>query len=268
VTELDAYSEQMVGIIRANCHDEPLTARLVRQLTRESLGQGAFLLACAERIVSSIETSRRVWRNPPLLNLNDPPVVIRVFYWPAGRENTPHLHNAWTVTGVLHNEIVVETFRDAKTVPDAATPAEPATIVARAGETGYLLPPCVHRLRNLSQTDSATFHVFSKEEPHENVAVDSSHGALGGLTPGSAGVRRSALRVVIGLLTRARGQSAVDLLQRIFALADAPVRLQVVKALLSLDIRLAYEKSRELEATLQGRDKEALSRINAALAAA
>jgi hypothetical protein len=57
----------------------------------------------------------------------------------------------------------------------------------------------------------------------------------------------------------------MEVLHRIFAVGDAMVRLRVVKLLAGYDIRLAVKMSRQLEATLRGRDREALSRINTAL---
>lgn len=264
--ELDSYVATIVTIVEAQRHDCHETARQVRRLTREALSRDSFRLACVERMVASIEQSDGPWRNAPLYTAHPPSLVMRVFYWPPGQSNRPHLHGAWTVTGVLYNEIVVETFADPDPVR-AALQGPSQRIVARAGETGYLIPPRVHSLSNQSGTDSATLHVFSLEG-------EADAGAGEGLLKNPSApvaatridARRHALRTMSGMLMGIRGESAADLLERIFAIGDPTVKLQAVKALLAHDVSRAYARSRELEAILRGRDREVLSRINADLA--
>jgi hypothetical protein len=191
--------------------------------------------------------------------------MIRVFYWPPGYQNSPHLHRTWTVTGVLYNEIVVETFKEATAVCDSLGPS--VSIAAHAGNVGYLLPPCVHYLHNSSQLDSATMHVFSTDDQYGSSAAEAPR--LLPVHEGAAApmnIRRRALYVLSGMLARVREHAAVERLLRIFAMGDAAVKMQAIKALIKHDAPLACEKSRELEATLRGQDREALSRINAALA--
>jgi predicted metal-dependent enzyme (double-stranded beta helix superfamily) len=268
MSEVDEYVQQLTDIVRTSGSDESQAARLVRTLTREALDRDSFLLACTERIVSSIERSSGEWRNPPLICTEEPPIIVRVFYWPPHSSNEPHLHDAWTVTGVLHNEITVETFRGANPA-DCTASDRSQRITARAGEAGFLLPPCVHRLHNASSSNSATLHIFSAEKPHDKAQVKTGAGRMTGLQQPRrrTNVKQRALCLLAQVLGRVRGNLATEVLQRIFAVGDAVARLQVVQLLVEYDIRLASEMSRKLEATLKGRDREALSRINAVLPA-
>jgi len=270
MAEWDEYVGRMVEIIRANRGDGRQCALGVRRLTREALARDSFLVACVDRILSPLEAAPENWRNPPLQALADPAVLIRVFYWPPGRRNDPHLHDAWTVTGVLHNEIVVETYKETDTALTPLAGLTPTRFSAQAGDTGYLLPPCVHCLHNPSNTDTATFHVFSMGEQHAKGAggADMPRHPAPPVAPVAPELRRRALRVMAALLERVGGPSTVERWLRIFPLAGPAVKLQVVKALLPIDLGLAREKSRELESALCGSERATLSRINAALAAA
>jgi hypothetical protein len=81
-------------------------------------------------------------------------------------------------------------------------------------------------------------------------------------------MRRRALLVLAALLGRTRTQAAFALLERLFAIPDAMIRLETVKALLSHDIDVAYAKSCELAKQLRPQDREALSSLNTRLEAA
>jgi hypothetical protein len=190
---------------------------------------------------------------------------MRIFYWPAGYGNDAHLHRSWTVTGVLYNEIVAETYRR-PVLSDPMVLGPSDTFVAHAGETGFLLPPCVHRLYNPSKRDSATLHIFAADE-HDTVLSDAPrqtmHDANKAATRSS--VRERALSVMCGMLGGMKERGAVCLLSRIFALGSLEIKLQALEALTAHDVNLAALKGRELEARVEGHDKDRLSKINAHL---
>jgi predicted metal-dependent enzyme (double-stranded beta helix superfamily) len=266
--DLGVYIERMLDIINANRADEKKAAILVRRLTTQALQEESLLLSCVRTVTASIESAGTRWSNPPLYVAEDRSVSIRIFYWPAGYGNDPHLHRAWTVTGVLHNEIVAETYRQ-PFLSDQTSLGSSESFVAHAGDTGVLLPPCVHRLYNPSKVDSATWHVFAAEThgaatsdaPKETIHNASAMGKR-------SSMRDRALGVMCEMLALMKQEGAVDLLSRIFALGGLKLKLQAVKALAVHDVKLAYLKSRELEASVEGQDKGTLSRINARLASA
>jgi len=267
MSDLDACIELTRAAINTHRGDEKQTALSVRSVISRAITQEPFLLACADAVLSSIERRGKSWRNPPLYAEKDGSITLRLIYWPPGFKNSAHLHRSWTVTGVVHNEIVVETFRQ----PDLAGeiklgPSE--SFVAHAGNTGFLLPPCVHRLYNPSRTDSATLHVFSADDP--NVPVAQTTTWIADETPSGnimVGVHRRALCVMSEVLARIKAQPAVEMLTRIFAAGDPTAKLHAVKALAAHDVKLAYQKSRELEASIMGHEREALARINKGLEA-
>ena len=266
--DLSVYIERMLDTINANRADDKKTAILVRTLTAQALQEESLLLSCVRAVTASIERAGTRWSNPPLYVAEDRSVSIRIFYWPAGYGNDPHLHQAWTVTGVLHNEIVAETYR--QTFLSDQTALGPSKIfVAHAGDTGFLLPPCVHRLYNPSKVDSATWHVFAAEDRGTAVSDAPKDITHNGRAIGKkSNIRDRALGVMCGMLAHMKAEGAVDLLSKIFVLGDSKVKLQAVKALAVHDVKLAYLKSCELEACVEGHDKGTLSRINARLASA
>jgi hypothetical protein len=112
-----------------------------------------FQLDCLERL---LRPGRRLEANPPIYMDGRLNYRLRVFFWMPGYFVPPHQHNTWGVTGVLHGEAAVQILRreGARLVPERG-------FLARAGEAGYLLPPCTHSVGNPGKSVCATFHVFS-----------------------------------------------------------------------------------------------------------
>ncbi len=274
--DFDEYVQQMFAIIDANSRDEKQTALLVRRLTQGALSQEGFVLSCVKRIIAPMaESASQPWRNPPLFGSRDERISIRVFYWPPGFGNQPHLHDCWTVTAVLHNFILAETFRGATSVDDI-NPGQSQQFSAHTGMVGFLLPPCIHRLINTSDRESATFHVFcntpsrkmSDGEPGTVLAADTSRtvGQSSQPTPHYGAARRRALSVVVQMLAAFKSVSPIDLLEQIFAVGENSIKLQVVKALASRAPAIAYQRSCELQCWLHGNDAVELCKINAEFA--
>lgn len=262
---LKKYCHQVIDAVSAGGCDIVSVAGRVRQLTTKAIVDESFLWGCSGRILDSIEASRGVWRNAPIFANRDAGILMRVFFWPPGNRNQPHLHSAWTVTGVLHNEIGVETFRGATSVEEAAG-MTPECLTARAGDCGRLLPPCVHLLHNPTSRESVTFHVFAKEERSDDATqAPASRGAEGGYAPG-VNLKRSALLALAAIAGRFEGEPWEETLARVFALGDAQVKLSVVRTLAGRDPERAYAWSRKLESALRGREREHLSHINERLA--
>jgi hypothetical protein len=185
-----------------------------------------------------------------------------MFYWPPGLRDDPHRHDEWTVTGILHNEVVIETFPDfSASAQENGAPLK--RIVAHAGETGYLVPPCVHRIQNASSTPSTTFHVFSTK--HRQHAAQSGRASTPVPAGKMLGARRRTLLAIASMLSSCPVPAAVDLARRMFAINDIVVRLSAVKTLAAHDPTLAHACSRELEASLRTQDRDSLRAINARL---
>jgi predicted metal-dependent enzyme (double-stranded beta helix superfamily) len=267
--DFDSYVQQTLATLDGNAGDEKKTALQVRALTQRALAQESFVMSCAERVVTLIEESKAAWRNPPLYGGPEDRISVRVFYWSPGFQNDPHLHSSWTVTGVLHNCIVAETFRGAASVAEVDL-EQSQKYTAQAGMAGYLLPPCVHRLINTSERETATLHVFSAEPRQqagaEPIPIAAAVTASQQPIPALRDARRRALNVMVQMLAAIKGLAPLGLLERIFAIGDNTIKLQVVKTLASRDIGLAYSRGRELETRLRGDDQVALGRINAELA--
>ena len=268
MSDLDRCIELTREAIRTHRGDDKQIALSVRSVISRAITQPTFLLACADAVISSIERRGRYWRNPPLYTEKDGSLNVRLIYWPPGFKNGAHLHRSWTVTGVVHNQIVVETYRQPDLGGDIKLGAS-ESFVAHAGNTGFLVPPCVHRLYNPSKTHSATLHVFSADDP--NVPMAQTTTWIEEETPSGnilVDVRRRALCVMSEVLAQIKCQPAVDLLMRIFNTGDPAAKLNAVKALASHAVKLAYQKSRELEASVGGLEKDALARIKGGLQAA
>lgn len=268
----DGYVQQTLATMDAHAGDEQKAARLVRALTEQALAQESFVISCVERIITLMEESAAPWSNPPLYGGVAPGnrISVRVFYWPPGHQNDPHLHSSWTVTGVLHNYIVAETFRGATRVAEIDL-EQSQKFTAHTGMAGYLLPPCVHRLLNTSQRDTATLHIFTPEpgrqaaaEQPTPIAPAIAAGQQQG--PAQQPMRRLALNVMVQILAAIKSLAPLALLERIFAIGDNSIKLQVVKTLAPRDISLAYSKGCELQSRLRGDEQAALGKINVELA--
>ncbi len=262
---LKEYCHQVVDVVTAGGADITGVASRVRQLTKAAIVNESFLWACSGRVLDSMEAAEGVWRNLPVYANRGAGILMRVIFWPPGNRNQPHLHSAWTVTGVLHNEIGVETFRGATSV-EQATDMTPDSLVARAGDCGRLLPPCVHLLHNPTTTESVTFHVFAAENRNAgNEKELASRAAEGGFDRG-VDLRRCALLSLAAIAGRFTTKPWEKVFERVFALGNAEVKLSVVRTLAARNLERAYAWSRELESSLHGQDREQLSLINERLA--
>jgi hypothetical protein len=266
VSEFDSYVDRMLDEVRAPGVSEREIASRVRELTEHALRRPPFVVECAERVISAVGSMRGA-DVPPLWGTRSTPATLRIFYWPPGLQNEPHQHDAWGVTGVVFNEIIVETFP--ATTPPLESPqrCEPSrSITARAGDVGYLIPPCVHRLRNETARTTITFHVFGAESETSTVrhaprVVHERNVRRGVL------LRRRVLCAWCDVLAELSDARSVSLLERIVVLTPDPLtKLQAIKSLARHDPRRAYELSCDFEKQLLGADRHGLSLINARLA--
>jgi hypothetical protein len=84
-------------------------------------------------------------------------------YWPPGRNAGAHEHTAWTITGVCHNELTVQTYdRDESYRHQTLVPKN--RFDAPAGQVGFIYEPCIHDPRNPTDRWSLSLHVSSPRD--------------------------------------------------------------------------------------------------------
>ncbi|MGE2814883.1 hypothetical protein ACQI5H_07020 [Mycobacterium heidelbergense] len=84
-------------------------------------------------------------------------------YWPPGRNAGAHEHTAWTITGVCHNELIVETY-DREESYRRQTLVPKNRFDAPAGQVGFIYEPCIHDPRNPTDRWSLSLHVSSPRD--------------------------------------------------------------------------------------------------------
>jgi hypothetical protein len=267
VSELDSYVDRMLDEVRAPGASEREIAPRVRALTQHALGRPLFVVECAERVISAV-ASMRAGEMPPLWGTRSTPATLRIFYWPPGFQNEPHEHDAWGVTGVVFNEIIVETFPTTTPPVESLQRREPLrSITARAGDVGYLIPPCFHRLRNETARTTVTFHVFGAES-ETSTTRHAPRVARERNVRRDILLRRRVLCAWCDVLAELGETRSVSVLERIVVLTSDPMtKLQAIKALARHDPGRAYALSCDFEKQLRGADRYGLSLINARLAA-
>jgi hypothetical protein len=84
-------------------------------------------------------------------------------YWPPGRNVGAHEHTAWTITGVCHNQLIVQTYdRDESYRRQTLVPK--SCFDAPAGRVGFIYEPCIHDPRNPTDRWSLSLHVSSPRD--------------------------------------------------------------------------------------------------------
>lgn len=251
--ELEDLIER-VGLTHEKAESVEALARGVRTALREHIVSPGFQLDCLERILSSpaLADPQLVWGNPPIHADTRLNYQFRVFFWPPGYGNSPHRHNTWSVTGVLHNQCSVFVYAAASgPSSDPESFVVDRRIVARAGEVGYLLPGCTHSVGNPGDSISATFHVFSdsreaKERHKDTIWYPARQPSSGVIKDG----RYRALRGSVEMLAKIQGPRSLRLLDRIFRMGGPKTRLACVRAMTSIDPSLASSRCGEFYASL------------------
>jgi hypothetical protein len=261
--ELEDLIER-VGLTHEKAESVEALARGVRAALREHIVSPGFQLDCLERILSSPELAdpELAWGNPPIHADRRLNYKFRVFFWPPGYANSPHRHNTWSVTGVLHNQCNVFIYAAASgpnSDPEALVVER--QLVARAGEVGYLLPGCTHSVGNPGDSISATFHVFSDsrevKERHKDTIWYPGRQTSAGVKDG----RYRTLRGSVAMLAGIRSPRSVRLLDRIFRIGWPKTRLACVRAMTSIDPSLASSRRGEFYASLPASAHEELAAV-------
>ena len=240
----------------------------IRQLVSSSLKDQQFRLDCVDHVLTTLESVGRGPRFPTVHHDEDLCYCVRIFHWPPGLSSPPHMHQHWTVTGVLHNRLEFRTYR--KTEDRAAEFLSDRHYDARAGEVGYICTPCLHDVANLSRMHSMSLHVFNLPQEarrsadllnnaQEFPAQDSAGSDL------NHGASEEALTACAQMLAIHRDPRVPALMERIFDLGGLKARLECVKAMTLFDPIAAARKACELATQLPGPTQSRLERASKAI---
>lgn len=214
----------------------PLIEQLqkIKFLMQHALANPDFKLACVEQIVNSIEncgSDLNQWNAPPLFYHPNLHFSIRIIYWPGFYENNPHEHNTWSVTGILHNHLIISTYT---LLTNPKRLKKERIIKAKTGEIGYLIPGCIHNILNPGNDFSASLHIFNNIEPY-----GIKENAIWYPSPKKYDLRQGlvARALTIGTLIASsiKSKKSLILLDRIFQIAPTSIKLMAIQAMYSLN---------------------------------
>ena len=135
-----------------------------RSATTAAVRDDEFLVDCIAHELTLLERpGLRRQDLVPFFTLPEYGIRFALGYWPPGSNAGAHEHTAWTITGVCHNQLIVQTYdRDETYRRQALVPKN--LFDARAGEVGFIYEPCIHDPRNPTDKWSLSLHVSS---PHD-----------------------------------------------------------------------------------------------------
>jgi predicted metal-dependent enzyme (double-stranded beta helix superfamily) len=269
----DSFATAVENLIRTST-DERGCVLAVRAALTEALRSESFVLDCVDRVTSAIGAQGSAWRNIPIYTDRHLDYSIRVIYWPARYQNSPHEHLSWTVTGVVHNRFEVNLYRR-EGPPGASRLIIDRTILGAPGEVGYIIPPCIHSFANPTDSRSVSVHVFNGLSTHDEIGEKNdqttSHAVWYSSPEKHAiirGMRRHALLSHVEILSHMSSKRALRLLKETFRLGSAEVRFACVKAISTKDPRLAAVLLAELAAASEEPAQSDLARLSERLLAA
>ncbi|HEX3155858.1 MAG TPA: hypothetical protein VHV32_14620 [Candidatus Angelobacter sp.] len=258
------FAANVAGAIRSMTDEEALV-RQVRQMLIDAIPDETFSLDCLEEAIDVIQPPLSGWVNPPIVNDEANAFSIRLIYWPPHFLNSAHEHTFWTVTGVFSNALTFRTYSNSGQ-NDQGFQVD-REIKAKRGEVGYILPPCIHTVANEGDTPSISIHVFSGPKLNEN-SFERGHTTWypteGSPDPSPMFTLTHAFQAMISLLGSLQDPRALDLLDRIFAVASAPTRLACAKAIARRDKVRAGHRLLELAEQCTGEDAVKLHKLGTA----
>ena len=161
--------------------------------------------------------------------------------WPAFYENNPHQHKTWSVTGVIHNQLDINTFNFFQ---NPQRLQRDRAMAAYFGEAGFLMPGCIHQVSNPSHELSASIHIFNN--------LDINHredNAIWYPSPRkynlSKGLTERTLTACLNIAANCKSDRALLLLNHIYQLAPLHVKFMAAQAIHGFDpsaARLYFEK--------------------------
>jgi hypothetical protein len=221
--------------------------REVQRLVASGLADEEFRLDCLERHFAALQTSAPRDGMIPFHVMPEAGARVALAYWGPGVAAGPHEHTDWTVTGVLHNELAVQTFdrdvarRERKLVVKNHFPAG-------QGLAGHIYDPCIHNPFNPTREWSISIHIFG---PNDRPVLADEVGEIPGLSrapgEGSSPVdgqlaealaaidRQRGYRAQVAALSGSPSPRARGHLEALFAHGDEVTRRAVVEAVGRVD---------------------------------
>jgi hypothetical protein len=134
-----------------------------RAAVEAAVADDDFLLDCMALELRLIAAAGPRLGLVPFLTLPRTGIRFALGYWPPGGGPGAHEHTAWTITGVLRNELEVRTFDRAASYR-TGTLVDKNVFSAPAGKVGYIYEPGIHAPRNPSAAWSLSLHVISPRD--------------------------------------------------------------------------------------------------------
>ncbi|MBD2795217.1 hypothetical protein ID856_01510 [Xenorhabdus sp. 18] len=222
----------------------------IRNIVSISIVDEVFLYDCVNELIENTKNILNINERKPLYINYENKWRMNIFLWNPKSENQPHQHNTWSVSGIMHNKIKIKIFE--KINEKISVSKE---LIASEGQTGYLIPPCIHTLGNPDLFEySVTLHVFcdsdlktdknsdtiwlGKRDPRDN--IDYSIVVLRNLTS------------CLLISDKLSSDLQFDILEKIFTLGSPSIKLKSYKKMIRLNVNKAEKYSSQLESVLSG----------------
>jgi hypothetical protein len=134
-----------------------------RSATTTAVRDDEFLVDCMTYELTLLQRRRLRQELVPFFTLPGSGIRFAFGYWPPGRNTGAHEHTAWTITGVCHNELIVQTY-DRNESYRQQTLVPKNRFDAPAGQVGFIYEPCIHDPRNPTDRWSLSLHVSSPRD--------------------------------------------------------------------------------------------------------
>lgn len=213
----------------------------VRRRLQTALESRELFLDCAQLLLSQLvhEPEGRFLFFDPQSRY-----TLQVFTWPAGFGNEPHFHGNWNVSAIMTGSLLV--FRSAISPADCLA-AEP--LLAVCGQTGILIPPQFHCLRNVGDETAITFHVFSvAEADHEKLHLENLSAS------DDARIDDDGILAIARVAARCDDALSTDIIRTAFSLASHTTKLELVKLMVTVNPSEAIAMGRRLAELVGGWD--------------
>ncbi|SRR5579883_1404004 len=222
----------------------------LRDIVKLNLQDDNFRLNCVESVIDTLDdwtNPEKDWNSPAIFYHEKLKYSVRIIFWPAFIDNNPHEHKTWSVTGVLHNQLDINTY---EMLENPKRLKKLRTISAKTGEVGYLAPGCIHNVCNTSHELSASLHIFNNissiDKPEEN-AIWYPSPRKHNLINGSA---ERALLSCLSIASLIRNQKSLGLIERIYSHLPLSLKLNAVSSMYLFDPSYARHRFDQWEGLL------------------
>lgn len=231
---------QSVEQILFNDSTLEIQLRLLRDLLVDCLQSEDFRLNCINELLGTIENWNgefKTWNAPAFFYHERLRFSVRMIFWPGFYENNPHEHKTWSVTGVFFNTLNISTYDLMSTQKSLK---KNRTFSAKAGEVGYLIPGCIHSIKNSTSELSSSIHIFNNIDiahPEENAIwypAPRKENLMDGLL-------ERALSACLCSLSEIKQNNSLELVKRVYDLGSITTKYLAIKSMYSFDPNISKE---------------------------